>query len=37
MKRAANAKKDTKEMKRGSSVNCATGGFMKLDLKSNQH
>ena len=32
----ATAKKDTKEMKSGSSVNCATSGFMKLVLKSNQ-
>ena len=37
IKRAANAKKDTKEMKSGSSVNCATSGFMKLVLKSNQY
>ena len=29
------AKKDTKEMKSSSSVNCATSGFMKLVLKSN--
>ena len=33
----ATAKKDTMEMKIGSSVNCATNGFMKLILKSNQH
>ena len=37
IKRAATAKKDTKEMKSGVSVNCATSGFMKLVLKSNQH
>ena len=37
IKRAATAKKDTKEMKSGLSVNCATSGFMKLVLKSNQH
>ena len=37
IKRAATAKKDTEEMKSGSSVNCATSGFMKLVLKSNQH
>ena len=36
IKPAATAKKDTKEMKSGSSVNCATSGFMKLVLKSNQ-
>ena len=36
IKRAAPAKKDTKEMQRGSSVNCATSGFMELVLKSNQ-
>ena len=30
IKRAATAKKDTKEMKSGLSVNCATSGFMKL-------
>ena len=37
IKRAATAKKDTKEMKSGSSVNSATSGFMKVILKSNQH
>ena len=37
IKRAATAKKDTKEMKSGSRVNSATSGFMKLVLKSNQH
>ena len=31
------AKKDTKKMKSDSSVNCATRGFMKLLLRSNQH
>ena len=37
IKLAITAKKDSKEMKRGSSVNCATSGFMMLVLKSNQH
>ena len=36
IKRGATAKKDTKEMKGASSVNCATSDFMKLVLKSNQ-
>ena len=36
IKCTATAKKDTKEMKSGSSLNCATSGFMKLSLKSNQ-
>ena len=36
-KRAATAKKDTKEMKSGSCVNCATSGFIKLVSKSYQH
>ena len=30
IQRAATAKKDTKQMKSGWSVNCATSGFMKL-------
>ena len=30
IKRVATAKKDTKEMKSGSSVNSATSGFMKV-------
>ena len=37
IKRAVTEKRDTKEMKSGSSVNCATSGFIKLVLKSNQH
>ena len=37
IKHAATAKKDTKEINSGSSVNCMTSGFMKLILKSNQH
>ena len=37
IKLAVTAKKDSKEMKRGSSANCATSGFMMLVLKSNQH
>ena len=37
IKRAATAKKDTKEMKSESGVNGATSGFMKLVLKSNKH
>ena len=37
IKRVATAKKDTKEMKSGSSVNSTTSGFMKVILKSNQH
>ena len=37
IKRVATAKKDTKEMKSGSSVNSATSDFMKVILKSNQH
>ena len=36
-RRAAAAKKDTKDMKSGSSVNCATSDFMNLVLKSKQH
>ena len=36
-KRVAISKKDTKEIKSGSSVNCATSGFVKLILKGNQH
>ena len=34
---AATAWNDTKGMKSGLSVNCATSGFMKPVLKSNQH
>ena len=37
IKGVTNVKKDTKEMKSASSVNCATSGFIKLVLESNQH
>ena len=37
IRRAATAKKDIKEMKSTSNVNCDTSRFIKLVLKSNQH
>ena len=37
IRRAATAKKDIKEMKSTSNVNCETNRFIKLVLKSNQH